>query len=274
MSRIDPGRAVAFVLDSDDPALSSLARYATGDCSRGEVIEALAVNQRDDGGWTRTDKDFQGDLSIITAAFVALQWLSWIGDRDSSVMLNTLDFLRRTQRDDGSWDEPDAIVDFNPPFWMLPGRYGNQVWLTAALCCKLMESGLQHEVDFAKAVNFVRRGWNGKRFPDYNHTHWMALPLFHIHGSGNGTDEQIVSGCRRILYDTVEQGKGDPGDVISIAHASHLAGDVAEDLFELSLASVTGNQQEDGGWITGHGEEHRASFTVEALFLFRKIGLV
>ena len=216
-----------------------------------EVIEALAVNQRDDGGWTRTDKDFQGDLSIITATFVALQWLNWIGDRDSSVLLNTLDFLRRTQREDGSWDEPEAIVGFNPPFWMLPGRYGNQVWLTSALCCKLMESGLQHEVDFAKAVDFVRRGWNGERFPDYAHTHWMALPLFHLHGSGNGTDEEIVSGCKKMLYDTVEQGKGDPGDVISIAHASHLAGDVAEDLFELVIG------QRDGQSTGGRGLDYR-----------------
>lgn len=274
MSRIDPDKAVAFVRESNDPALSSVAGFSTGACSRGEVIEALAVNQRDDGGWTRTDKDFQGDLSIITATFVAFQWLNWIGDRNSQVLLDTLDFLRRTQREDGSWDEPEAIVDFNPPFWMLPGRYGNQVWLTSALCCKLLESGLQHAVDFARAVDFVRGGWNGERFPDYNHTHWMALPLFHLHGSGDSTDEQIVIGCKEILCHAVEEGKGDPGDIISIAHASRLAGDVAKDLFELSLASVTGNQQEDGGWITGHGEEHRASFTVEALFLFRKIGLI
>ena len=139
MSTVDLGRAVTFVFNSNDPVLSGLARYATGDCSREEAIEALRVNQREDGGWTGTDKDFQGDLSIITATFVALQWLNWVGDRKSAVLLNTLDFLRRTQRDDGCWDEPEEIVSFNPPFWMLPGRYGNQVWLTSALCCKLKE---------------------------------------------------------------------------------------------------------------------------------------
>ena len=157
MSTVDPDRAVTFVLNSNDPVLTNLARNATGDCSREEAIEALRVNQREDGGWTRTDKDFQGDLSIITATFVALQWLNWVGDRKSAVLLNTLDFLRRTQRDDGCWDEPEGIVNFNPPFWMLPGRYENQVWLTSAICCKLKELGQAHQVDFAKALEFVRR---------------------------------------------------------------------------------------------------------------------
>ncbi len=274
MSTVDLDRAVTFVLNSNDPVLSGLANYATGDCSREEVIEALRINQRLDGGWTGTDKDFQGDLSIITATFVALQWLNWIGDRNSAVLLNTLDFLRRTQREDGCWDEPEEIVRFNPPFWMLPGRYGNQVWLTSALCCKLEELGQAHQVDFTKALEFVRRGWNGERFPDYAHTHWMAMPLFRLQGSGSGTDEQIIRGCRKRLYEAVERDEADPGDTISIAYASLLAGNVAEDLFELSLARVKSNQQGDGGWITNHGEKHRASFTVEALFLFKKCGLI
>ena len=83
MSAVDLDKAVAFILDTKDPVLSSLALYARGNCGREEVIGALRANQRDDGGWTRTDKDFQGDLSIISATWVALQWLNWIGDRNS-----------------------------------------------------------------------------------------------------------------------------------------------------------------------------------------------
>ena len=67
MKTVDPDKAAAFVLDANDPVLSSLALYARGNCGREGVIKALRVYQRDDGGWTRTDKDFQGDLSIISA---------------------------------------------------------------------------------------------------------------------------------------------------------------------------------------------------------------
>ena len=273
MSAVDLDKAAAFVLDANDPVLSSLALYASGDCGREDMIKALRVHQRDDGGWTRTDKDFQGDLSIISATWVALQWLNWIGDRNSRALSDTIEYLRRTQREDGSWDEPDEIVNFNPPFWMLPGRYENRVWLTSALCCKLKESGREEQVDFTKALEFLRQGWNGERFPVYQHTHWMAMPLLSLIGDGHEADEKIIRGCRNVLYDAVATDKADPGDTISIAYASRLAGEVAEDLFDISLEKVKGFQQDDGGWITNHGDEHRAAFTVEALFLFKKIGL-
>ena len=274
MRAVDPDKATAFVLATNDPVLSSLALYASGSCGREDVIDSLQTCQRDDGGWTRTDKDFQGDVSIISATWVAMQWLNWIGDRNSPVLRNTLEFLRRTQREDGSWDEPDEIVDFNPPFWMLPGRHENQVWLTSALCCKLKASGLERHVDFSKAVAFIRQAWDGEKFPVYQHTHWMAMPLLSLIGTGDEVDDGIVQGCKKVLYDAVVTDRADPGDTISIAYASHLAGEIAADLFDLSLEKVKGYQHDDGGWITNHGEEHRAAFTVEALFLFKRVGMV
>lgn len=273
MKTVDLDKATAFVLGTNDPVLSSLALYASGNCGREVVVDALRAYQRDDGGWTRTDKDFQGDLSIISSTWVAVQWLNWVGGRNSRVLRNTLDFLRTTQRDDGSWDEPDEIVDFNPPFWMQPGRYENQLWLTSAICCKLKESGRERRVDFTRALEFIRQGWNGERFPVYPHTHWMAMPLFRLIGTGDEADEEIILGCMKFLYDAVAAGRADPGDTISIAYASHVAGEVARDLFDISLEKISGYQQDDGGWITKHGDEHRAAFTVEALFLFRRIGL-
>ncbi len=272
MSAVDLDKAVAFILDTNDPVLSSLALYAGGDMGREDAINALATCQRDDGGWTRTDKDFLGDLSIVSATWVAVQWLNWIEDRNSAVLTDTVDYLRRTQREEGSWDEPDEIVNFNPPFWMLPGRYENRVWLTSALCCKLKEAGREREVDFPKAVRFIREAWDGEKFPVYQHTHWMAMPLFSLIGSVDGVNRGIINGCKRVLYDAVAAGTADPGDTISIAYASHLAGEIAEDVFDMSLEKVKGFQQDDGGWITNHGDEHRAAFTVEALFLFRRIG--
>ena len=273
MRAVDPDSATAFVHNTNDPVLSSLALYASGSCSREDVINCLETYQRDDGGWTRTDKGFQGDLSIISATWVAVQWLNWIGDRNSSVLRKTLNFLRTTQREDGSRDEPDDIVNFNPPFWMMPGRYENQVWLTSAICCKLKESGREQQVDFTKALEFIRQGWKGERFPVYQHTHWMAMPLLSLIGTGDEADEEIIRGCRKVLYDAVAADKADPGDTISIAYASHLAGEIAEDLFDITLDKVKGYQHDDGGWITNHGEEHRAAFTVEALFLFKRVGL-
>ncbi len=62
----------------------------------------------------------------------------------------------------------------------------------------------------------------------------------------------------------------DPGDLISIAYASLLTGDVAADLRELALKGVLGNQMDDGGWTTNYGDQYRNIFTVDALFLLKR----
>jgi hypothetical protein len=273
MPQVDIDRAVQFVHASKDPILSALALYAAGTMGTGEVLDTLKACQRADGGWTKTDKDFQGDLSAISTTWVALQWLLWIGAGDSGALEKTVTFLRNTQRADGAWDEPEEIRQYDPPSWMLPGRYENQLWLTSAVCCKLKELGREQDVDFARAIDFLRRGWDGTRFPMFVHPHWMAMPLFYMQYTGSDADQQIIKGCKRFLYEAIVSGQVDPGDFISIAYASLLAEGIAGDLHETALKAVYRNQLDDGGWKTDYGDKHRPGFTVEALFLLTRTGL-
>lgn len=270
MPQIDIDKAVQFVHASKDPILSALASYAAGTMNTGKVLDVIKTYQRADGGWTKTDKDFQGDLSAISTTWVALQWLPWIGAKDSDVFDKTVAFLKSAQRADGSWDEPDEIRQYDPPPWMLPGRYENQLWLTAAVCCKLKELGREDDVDFDLALDFLRQGWDGSRFPVFVHTHWMAMPLFYMENTGSDADAQIIMGCKRFLYEAIVSGQVDPGDFISIAYASSLAEGIAGDLYETTLKAVHRNQLEDGGWKTDYGDKHRPGFTVEALFLLKR----
>ena len=274
MSQINVAKAVQFVHDSKDPILSVMASFVAGKVSTRKVLSTLKTYQRADGGWTKTDKDFQGDLSVISTTWVALQWLLWIGAGDSTQLKKTVAFLRNTPRADGSWDEPDEIKQYDPPPWMLPGRYENQLWLTSAVCCKLKELGREQDVDFDRALDFLRKGWDGSRFPVFVHTHWMAMPLFYLQNTGSDADEQITLGCKRFLYEAIVSGQVDSGDFISIAYASLLAEGIAGDLHETALKAVYRNQLDDGGWKTDYGDKHRPGFTVEALFLLKRLGSV
>ncbi len=134
MSKIDLNRAFQFVKASGDPILTALAAYAIGKQSTNDALQTIQAYQRPDGGWTKTDKDFQGDLSIISTTWVALQWLIWLGVGKNPVLERTLSFVKQSQNKAGYWDEPEAIRQYKPPFWMLPGRYENQLWLTSAVC--------------------------------------------------------------------------------------------------------------------------------------------
>ncbi len=269
MPGIDIEKAHQFVQACGDPILSALAAYACGKQSADETLMALQAYQRSDGGWTKTDKDFQGDLSVISTTWVALQWLIWLGARNTPALEHTVSFLHNSQRENGCWDEPEEIRIYNPPFWMLPGRYENQLWLTSAVCCKLKELGCENEIDFEKALDFLRLGWDGKRFPVFIHTHWMAMPLLALQNSDSAMDQRIIEGCKTFLTEAIVNGEVDPGDQCAIAYASRLTGDFAKDLYEIALRGVLANQAEDGGMNTRYGEKHRAGFTVEALFLLK-----
>jgi hypothetical protein len=273
MPQVDIDKAIRFVYASKDPILSAMAAFVGGLKGTKEVLDTLKAYQRADGGWTKTDKDFQGDLSVISTTWVALQWLLWIGAIGSDVLEMTVAFLQKAQRADGSWDEPDEIKQYNPPPWMLPGRYENQLWLTSAVCCKLKELGREQDVDFTRALDFLRQGWDGRRFPVFVHTHWMAMPLFYMQNTGSDGDQQIIEGCRRFLYEAIVSGQVDPGDFSSIAYASLLTGDIADDLCETALKTVLRNQVDDGGWKTDYGDIHRPGMTVDALFLLKRTGL-
>lgn len=274
MAQVDIDNAIRFVHASKDPILSAMASFVTETMGTAEVLDALKVYQRPDGGWTKTDKDFQGDLSAISTTWVALQWLLWIGAGGSDVLEKTVAFLRSVQRADGSWDEPDEIRQYDPPPWMLPGRYENQLWLTAAICCKMKELGREQDVDFERALGFLRQGWDGSRFPVFIHTHWMAMPLFHMLNTGSDSDQQIIMGCKRFLYEAIVIGQIDPGDFSSIAYAGRLARGVADDLYQTAIKAVCNNQMDDGGWKTNYGDKHRPGLTVDTLFLLKKTGLM
>lgn len=271
MVDVNIDKAIGFVQASGDVVLSALAQYSTGKVKTTEVLEIIKQYQRADGGWSKTDKDFQGDLSVVSTTWLALQWLLWIDAGDRNELQVTLDYLAGIQKTDGCWDEADAIMQFDPPPWMQPGKYENQLWLTSAVCCKLKELCCESAVRFEAALDFLRDGWDGRRYPVYNHTHWMVLGLLGLIQPRGSSDIQILLGCRDFLHDAIENDQVDPGDYSAIVYASKLAGDQAGDLFALSLGKLLENQREDGGWHTNYGEMHRPGLTVEVLFTLKRV---
>ena len=223
----------------------------------------------DDGGWERFDSDMPGEISTISQTWLGLQWLLWTRPSDSAPLDRTLEFLRQSQHDKGYWDEPPEILKHDPPPWMVPGNRANQLWLTSAVCCKLLELGRETEVRFDAAVEFLRRGWQTDRFPVYQNTHWMAANLFGRLSEPTDLDRRIARGSVRRLIDDLATGTGDAADITSIAHAASQSG--ARDLFDIACPRVVANQAEDGGWTTTYGDVHRPQATVEAMHLLKSV---
>ena len=263
--------AVDFVAQHGDAVTQALVRFFAGQLGADEALTALAAYQLPDGGWMGTDRDFVGDISVVSCAHVALDWLAAIDPDDVRLLPKTLSHLNAIQRDDGSFDEPAGILKFDPPVWMRPGNTANQTWLTAQILCRLQELGRQDAIDFDKGLAFLRTMWDGSRFPEYLHPHWVAMPLF---ANRDGEDREIALACRAVLAEAFDTGKVDPGDAAAIATGSFLAGELGSQLLHQALELVLASQDEDGGWKTHYGDKHRVAMTVAALVLLRKLGLV
>lgn len=258
-------RGLEYVRRNGTELMGALAAHATGVASGDDVIVHLRPYQSDDGGWERFDGDMEGSLSTISQTWLGLQWLLWTRPSDPEPLDRTVEFLRRSQRDEGYWDEPDEILQHDPPPWMVPGRPANQLWLTSAVCCKLLELGREAEVRLDAAVEFLRHGWEEEGFPVFSHTHWMALYIFRSLKEHSDADRRIARGCARRLKDDLIGDKVDGTDLTSIAYAAFRSGD--RDLFDVAFPKVLENQADDGGWTTVYGEKHRPQLTIEAMHL-------
>ena len=188
------------------PSVDSGLGQASGD----DVLSHLQTYQNDDGGWERFDSDMQGAVSTISQTWVGLQWLLRTRPSDSVPLDRTMGFLSESQRDEGYWDEPPEILQYDPPPWMVPGNRANQLWLTSAVCCKLLELGREAEVRFEAAVEFLRRGWGNDGFPVYQHTHWMAVNLFGHLPEPSDLDRRIAAGCVNRLVNDLTTSNVDP----------------------------------------------------------------
>ncbi len=261
--------AHAFVHDHGSPLMRALADHALGRADAGLPLNKLLVFQNPDGGWRGLDSDMKGALSTISQTWVGLKWLHWLRSPDSSAVDRTVDFLMRSQRLDGYWDEPDEILKHEPPRWMIPGDCANRLWLTAATYSRLLLLSREADVRFEAALDFLRGGWEGERFPVYNHTHWVSLVVFGLLDRPTRIDREIFNGCLRFLEDALAEDRVDPFDVTEIARDALHVGPPAAQLVESALPRLLTGQAGDGGWTTGYGDRHRPKGTVEAMYVLK-----
>ena len=95
---------VDFVAQHGDGATQALARFFAGRTSANEALTAFAAYQLPDGGWMGIDRDFVGDISVVSCTHVALDWLAAIDPDDVRLLPKTLSHLSAIQKDDdGGW---------------------------------------------------------------------------------------------------------------------------------------------------------------------------
>ena len=98
--------------------------HLIGECDLSCAIEALRRYQNEDGGWANgLEIEYTGNVSTPMTTAAALGYIYLFNLSETELLTSTLHYLRSTQKDNGSWDDPEEIMRFELPPYMGPGIY-------------------------------------------------------------------------------------------------------------------------------------------------------
>ncbi len=116
--------AKVFILENGNEVQKKLFSHLTEECDLNYAVEALARYQNEDGGWANgLEIEYGGNVSTPMTTAAALGYIYLFDLSETEIFAKTLDYLSSTQKDNGSWDDPEEITRFKLPPYMGPGIY-------------------------------------------------------------------------------------------------------------------------------------------------------
>lgn len=235
-----------------------------------EVLEQITQFQRADGGFSYWVKE----VSNITDTCYILEWLDDLKVYRNPIVNSACQFLLDRQLSDGGWDEFEAVVDFKPPIWMIPGKIETRVWLTGYCAHVLIRFGYAEAEGTSCPTNFLMSYCdNSGRLKGYLRATWLALPMFAFYP---GKNSEIFNKAVKVIIDNFsDDWKGaylawllnclkDAG--LGVHHSL-----VSQVIFELKR-----KQNMDGSWDPeeGESENQKINATISALRALKKYNLI
>ena len=218
--------------------------------------------QNSDGGFPYQNE--KGKLGSMNSASVNLSIIVELGLSGSDVCGKAVDYLMLSQREDGSWDENQAINEYNPPPWDMPGDLKTKMWLTASILGYLIQLGYEESEAVRKGVRFLLRNRDEKgKFAGFLHSTWIAVGVF---GQLEGADSEVVTKALSVMERNLSRLEAGASDFAWCLESFCFAGIPKEHpLVKSCIGRLAELQREDGAWTSGDGEEYTVDATIAAL---------
>lgn len=256
-------KAIRFIKENGTALEKYRLGYLLGKEKSSELpLRYLRKLQNDDGGFPYNSE--KGKESSVNVTSSNLDLLIELELGESDICKKTLEWLRNTQGEDGSWDENKAITQYSPPFWDVPGDFKTKMWLTASISNDLIKLSYGKSQAVRKATEFLltNRDEEGK-FAGFLHSTWIAVGVF---GQLEGADSEIVKKALRVIDKNLSRMEDGASDFIWCLECCHAAGiSKEESVVKKCISRVIGLQRENGAWASIDGERYIVSTTISAL---------
>lgn len=236
-----------------------------------EFAEAISKYQNSDGGWTRIDADYTGDISSVTCTIAALSKLNNL-KIGGCLLLNTMDYLKNIQNSTGFWDENLRIIKFLPPGWLYPLNNDNRAWFTNGVLRYLKEFLCQNITFMEKGRAYLKEYYDGDYLKGHPQNKWMSIVTFS--GSDHGEDKEIVNSNLTYLEDHCAH--YDLYDLLWIMESFITLEMSGSDLIVQKFLKRIRQykQNDDGSFTTKYGIQHQVDLGNRLLYCYHKYGFI
>jgi len=196
VSKINSQKAVEFVRKAGtEEEVERLECILEGRKPKAHFIENLRRLQNPDGGFPLLRE--KGKPSTLMDSAVVLVRLEEFNSLKIDVADKITSFFFARQKKDGSWNEDENIIPYNPPPWMNPKDIRVKVLSTAYTGFWLGKLGYSQDTRIKKACDFLMRHQKKSgAFEGFTHTTWIAAGLFAM---VYGKECDVTKGCLEFL---------------------------------------------------------------------------
>ena len=269
--RLDIQKAIHFVEENG----TELERYRLNHLLSKEKDNEIPLRhltwlQNDDGGFPYREE--KGKLSSVNSTSAKLSLMIELELTTSDVCRKTVEYLLNLQDKDGSWDENQAVNQYNPPFWDTPGDLKTKMWLTAAVTNCLIPLGHSESEAVRKATQFLLKNRDDEgRFAGFLHSTWISVGVF---GQLEGANSGIVKKTLKAIERNISWMEDGASDFVWCLECFHVAGIPKDDaVAKRCIARVIALQRDNGSWASGDGEKYAVSNTISALRVLKMYGV-
>jgi hypothetical protein len=171
----------------------------------------------------------------------------------------------RTQKEDGGWEEVEALRNLPVPDWMAPGVQQNRLWLTA-FCSHVLTRFRYAEAPGTRCpADFLLAHCDESgRIKGYLRATWISLPMLAFYpGRGSKQFERAV----KVIEENFRQDwvGGYLAWLLCCLQDAGLTDN--HPLVKQCLKDLARKQRGDGSWApeAGEGESHSVNATIVAL---------
>lgn len=233
-----------------------------------ETLRTLVALQRADGGFTY----WMPQVSNLCDTAYVLQWLDDLQVYKGPVVERACRFILDRQQKDGGWDEVAAVVDHDPPEWMMPGRSETRVWLTGFCAHVLIRFGYAEAPGSTCPTDFLLEYMDEQgRLVGYPMATWIALPMLHFYPGPNPKAFDRTVAIAEADYTSQY-------DSAMLAWMLRCFKDVDlpfdHPLVARALDDLEKQQRPAGNWPAAEGEHRAVEVTVTALRELKRYGRI